>query len=766
MASNRSSPRNGPRRQSIPLQDLSRPPDSPASDSGRLGPSRSIHERARSLLGTRHSFSGRSNTSYERVDNGSPPARDRNLLDLPRITTPRSAHQPAASYEDGEISPVNGNNFQAAVGSVGLSFNPSGPSTSSVLGSASSARTSTLGIITETEPISPSSQHLPLDDDNSEGFFQTDDSTPLNDPRYLQPISGNPPGQRHDRQNSKFSFQERSSPGSRLGDDLPNGEVGLGRSPSSAFQRPSSYSGRSATRTLSISATASPLSRAGSMMRKMSQRVVNLSNEPEIVEQSIRRQPSSKHARLEEPPSFPAMTEYAHDEPQRTAPQIDKSLPLITANQTQEQEYQPHNPLRGNSLCIFSPDSWIRLKLCEMLVHPVTEPVILVLIVIQTILLAVDSGPTLDSHRTPMAWGDRWINIAMLALFSVYTVEIAARIIVSGLFKNANEYSTVDSSLGFKNAVLDKIRYLLAPQRQQSTLSATNLVGPAGPQLSILRSFTGAQAQATQTGNSRQQQRNRLARRAFLRHSFNRLDLLAVVSYWISFALALTHFEQHHHLFVFRMLSCLRLLRLLGLTSGTMVSYSTGISFSSHLQVLNRSQVILRSLKKAAPLLVNVAFLIGFFWLLFAIIGVQSFKSSFRRTCVWYEHLDTLQDDLRNHKAINNYTLNMAPQNIQFCGGYLNDSGPQPWLRADLIHTGAKNHKGYLCPKNSLCVENSNPYNGTVSFDDVLHSLQMVFVIMSSNTFSDLMYYTMDSDFLAAALCKSMNSSSSISLIA
>lgn len=567
MASNRASPRDYPRRQSIPLQDLSRPLDSPASDPGRL----SIHARARSLLGNRPSFSGRSNTSYERVDNGSPPARDRNLLDLPPVTTSRNAHQPAVSYEDGEISPVNGNEFQDAMG-WGLSIDPTGPSTPSVLGGGSSARASTLGpVIEETESISPPSHQLPLEDENNEIFPQTDDSTPLNDPRYLQPISGNPSGQRHDRQNSQYSFQES---GSRLGDDLANGEGNLGRSPSSALQRPSSYSGRSVTRTLSISATASPLSRAGSMMRKMSQRVVNLSNEPEILEQSIRRQPSSKRARLEEPPSFPAMTEYAHDEPQRTSPQIEKPLPLITADQTLEEDSQPHNPLRGNSLYIFSPNSWIRLKLCEMLVHPVTEPVILVLIVIQTILLAVDSAPTIDIDNGPIAWGDRWINVAMLALFSIYTIEIAARIIVSGLTKNADEYSSVDSGLGFKNAILNKIRYLLAPQKQQSTLNATNSAGPAGPQPSILRSFTGTPAQANQSGSSRQQQRNRLARRAFLRHSFNRLDLLAVFSYWVSFALALTHVEQNRHLYVFRMLSCLRLLRLLGLTSGTMVSKS------------------------------------------------------------------------------------------------------------------------------------------------------------------------------------------------
>ena len=51
-------------------------------------------------------------------------------------------------------------------------------------------------------------------------------------------------------------------------------------------------------------------------------------------------------------------------------------------------------------------------------------------------------------------------------------------------------------------------------------------------------------------------------------------------------------------------------------------------------------QIILRSLKKAAPLLARVAFLVSFFWLLFAIIGVQSFKESLSRQCVWLDPLD------------------------------------------------------------------------------------------------------------------------------
>lgn len=161
----------------------------------------------------------------------------------------------------------------------------------------------------------------------------------------------------------------------------------------------------------------------------------------------------------------------------------------------------------------------------------------------------------------------------------------------------------------------------------------------------------------------------------------------------------------------------------------------------------------MRSLKKAAPLLVNVAFLIGFFWLLFAVVGVQCFKGSFRRTCVWYDPQFGPPKTPSALASTNNYFLNDPyAGNLQLCGGYRDASGPQPWLKSDLTVNDAKIHKGYLCPQNSLCVEGQNPYNGTVSFDNVIQSLQLVFVIMSSNTFSDILYYMTDSDRLASAL--------------
>jgi hypothetical protein len=143
-------------------------------------------------------------------------------------------------------------------------------------------------------------------------------------------------------------------------------------------------------------------------------------------------------------------------------------------------------------------------------------------------------------------------------------------------------------------------------------------------------------------------------------------------------------------------------------------------------------------LKKAAPLLVNVAFLIGFFWLLFSIIGVQSFKSSMRRHCVWQSN-DGVSENFTN--------------NDQFCGGYLLADGTRRGYEHDPGRPdGPANGKGFLCPVGSICVEGKNPYNDTQSFDSILQYLELVFVIMSSNTWSQLLYTMADTDYLITSL--------------
>jgi hypothetical protein len=223
-------------------------------------------------------------------------------------------------------------------------------------------------------------------------------------------------------------------------------------------------------------------------------------------------------------------------------------------------------------LGIFSPESRFRLWMCDFLVNPYTEPFILILIVSQTILLAVESWPDVFSpgNARPEQWGNRPIDWTMLALFIVFTLEIIARIVVSGFILNAEEYSTIDRKRGIRAAVADRYKSIFQPQRQRST----KRIRSAQPQApAFARSFTTLmQGQQAGPKTVEDQQRFQLARRAFLRHSFNRLDFVAVVSFWITFVLAMTGTENRHHFYLFHMLSCLRILRLLALTHGTAVS--------------------------------------------------------------------------------------------------------------------------------------------------------------------------------------------------
>jgi hypothetical protein len=500
---------------------------------------------------------------------------------------------------------------------------------------------------------------------------------------------------------------------SMLGDDLNRAEEGglsLGSIMRSASTRSASPS--------------SPLSRTGTILRQMSSRIVNLSNEQDVVGKAIRRKASLKPVDVVDDVELASLPRPSNVDGEETASEESRHVEQISAEEVQMKPFQlrpapaiSRNPFKGKSLGIFPPESQLRMKLCNLLVHPWSEPTIFCVIVLQTILLAVDCNRTvIYDHPENLRFGTSIIDYVLLALFCIYTVELTIRIIVSGLLINPREYSTINRQIGWRPAISAKMGTLFTTPNDRTNSNLKRDFEREPTQPSLLRAFT--MHDEAFEGDPRYSQRARLARRAFLRHSFNRLDFIAVFSFWVSFVLQLFNIESGRHVFVFRMLSCLRILRLLYLTSGT--------------------TVILRSLKKAAPLLLNVGFLIGFFWLIFAIIGIQSFKSSLRRQCF--------------------YTDPMNPQNtwinaFQFCGGHFEPITMQrmPWLKPDGT-PGATQHKGYLCPPNSVCREQTNPYNGTLSFDNIANSAQIVFVLMTTNTWSDVMYWLMNSDYMAAAL--------------
>jgi hypothetical protein len=173
-----------------------------------------------------------------------------------------------------------------------------------------------------------------------------------------------------------------------------------------------------------------------------------------------------------------------------------------------------------------------------------------------------------------------------------------------------------------------------------------------------------------QTAVARQQSLSAQGR-PYLRHSWHRIDMVAVWAFWIMFFLALTGQEATatYHIYIFRALSILRCARLLVITSGT--------------------STILHSLKSAGPLLITVSFFLVFAGCVFSIIGVQSFRGSFRRACI-------LTDPTNSSNLIS-----LSQQ----CGGYLDPTDLSNVNYLDLDGSvGDVNAKGYICPLDQVCL--------------------------------------------------------------
>lgn len=420
-----------------------------------------------------------------------------------------------------------------------------------------------LGPINTYDSASPYADELP----NQE--YPDSDRVPLT--AGVQPISGSRAFVGHGLK-PQDDFYPASNLGNSMARDRDTKGHGLSLDPNmgSAYHGVSlDHDGYRISRSPSNSGA---LQRAGSIVRAMSQRVVNISGESDVADRRASRHrsrspPGSKYNRDRSPTgSLLLNSTYAQQDKQQQAP----TEKITHVTQTSLPRGPPPNPLRGHTLGFFSPSSRVRLWLCGVLVHPYAEPAILLLIVLQTILLAVESAPNVfaEGNSRPESWGRRAIDWAMLGLFIVFTLELVARTVVSGFFLNAAEYSTIDRKMGLRAALAEQYRAVFQPERRPSVRDHP----PASQPSAFTRSFTTImQGQQELPETLEEQQRLQLARRALLRHSFNRLDFVAVVSYWISFSLAITGLEHLYHLYVFKMLSCLRILRLLALTHGTAV---------------------------------------------------------------------------------------------------------------------------------------------------------------------------------------------------
>ncbi|KAJ6472696.1 Ion transport protein-domain-containing protein [Mycena vitilis] len=344
-------------------------------------------------------------------------------------------------------------------------------------------------------------------------------------------------------------------------------------------------------------------------------------------------------------------------------------------------------PIRGRTLGFLGPTNKLRLACFNFLVYPWTEPIILVLIILNAVLLTIQSSRSLTLTDPPTRYKGyfhSWEDTVLFGLFVVFTLEACARICVSGLLFDPEGSSLNLPAAGEKATAAPPPETIALPFR-----------------LSI---------------NSAAAQTRRHA--PYLRHSWSRIDAIAIVAFWASFALAAIGVERGtHHIRIFRALSALRTARLLTITSGT--------------------TAILHSLKTAQPLLASVAYFVVFAMVLFSIIGVQTFKGSLRRTCVL------------------NATLGEpdTPLSDQFCGGWIN---PTSLNKTGYITLGGEvstDIKGYICPIGQTCRESDvNPFDGVESFDTIYFSALQVIIVASANGWSPLMYGIIDSEYFVSSL--------------
>ena len=238
--------------QSIPLQDLNRPPEQDQNPPDAQIHRRTLSDRGRRLLERGPSIRQSARYSRLRVEADDPGSSIRPVLKP-------SGSDFSNDDQDGGLSPgVDAHQFQEAMGFAGLSFPTNDGSREALEDDSIPGGSGHLRNILETNDsqLSFEDVSLPATREDSDSPITENDRTPLTDAQnnqsYLAPSS--PSGQRHDRrstQSVKFSNPQRPPRMARLGADLAAAEPGT--------LSPNRARGNSLGRSLSPSSAESPL---------------------------------------------------------------------------------------------------------------------------------------------------------------------------------------------------------------------------------------------------------------------------------------------------------------------------------------------------------------------------------------------------------------------------------------------------------------------------------------------------------------------------
>lgn len=379
-----------------------------------------------------------------------------------------------------------------------------------------------------------------------------------------------------------------------------------------------------------------------------------------------------------------------------------------------------HLQLYGKSLGFISPDNRWRLKCASILLKTWYKAFSMLVLTLYTIFLAhsVFFGSTASGEKDFSAPSSVFSYVATLIFNSFFTFELIAKVIAFGFWNDSDLMNAIGKNyVSFWDVTGIRKFYRFLETHYSSKFIHSIIPIRALFQETIDEKKSAALKSSVTVADFRNVKSPVDIPRAFTRSSWGRLELLSTISAWLAYGLSINDYDDVHGLRLFRSLMAFRILKLVDLDSG-LVS-------------------ILRALKYGIPELLNVGFMLLYFWVFFGILGVQTFKGSLKRQCVWFNPNDP---------------SDYYQYDMQFCGGYLNAETLEPMKYVFADNSEGPLAKGFLCPANSKCISNANPYNGRISFDNIVNSMELVFVIMSANTFTDLMYFTMDTDNMAACL--------------
>ena len=202
-------------------------------------------------------------------------------------------------------------------------------------------------------------------------------------------------------------------------------------------------------------------------------------------------------------------------------------------------------------------------------------------------------------------------------------------------------------------------------------------------------------------------------RQAYLSNAWNRMDLIVVLVGYVELMVP----SLGTTLSAFRAIRALRTLR--------------AFHFFAPLKV------IISAIGRSAAFIVNVLVVLGFFYLFFALMGIQLYRGSLRRKCVIPQGPDasnyTNYDNLANLPPPQDYTLFSPETTCSF----------------------AEDPKDFTCPdiptlsgEPVYCLDTGRSmYDNQVSYDYVWNALLTVFISSTLEGWTTIMYASADSEY-------------------